>query len=312
MFKYIGKRLIHSFIALFVIITITFFLMRLAPGNPFAGENMRTTPEIAEQLNQAYGLNDPWHVQYGNYLKNIAQFDFGESMKYRGRSTNDMIAESFPVSLILGLSSLSISIGLGVLFGGIAAIYHNRMGDYISTVISVLGISIPSFVLAGLLQYFLGLKLGWFPISGWKTFSHVVLPSLSIGLCYMGNIAKLTRSSLLEENQSEYVKLARAKGLTGWSVTYRHSLKNALLSVVTYLGPLVAGVLTGSFVIENIFAIPGLGRHFVTSINNRDYTVIMGITVFYSIILLGSVLLVDILYVWLDPRIDLEGGQKKS
>lgn len=311
MAKYIGKRMIYSLIALFVIVTITYFLMRLAPGNPFAGENIRMTPEIAEQLNEAYGLNDPWYEQYWNYLKSVVQFDFGESMKYRGRSTNDMIAESFPVSVALGSSALFIAIGFGVLFGVISATYHNRAGDYFATIVTVLGISIPSFVLAGLMQYFLGLKLNWFPISGWKSVSHMVLPAFSIGLAYMGNIAKLTRSSLLEENTSEYVKLARAKGLTGWKVTFRHSLKNALLPVVTYLGPLVAGVLTGSFVIENIFAIPGLGRHFVTSINNRDYTVIMGITVFYSIILLAAVLLVDIIYVWLDPRISLEGGQER-
>lgn len=307
MAKYIFKRLGYSLLSLLVIVTVTFFLMRLAPGNPFAAEQQLVTPQIQEQLNEAYGLNDPWYEQYFTYVKNVATFDFGESMKYRGRSTNDMIAESFPVSVTLGASSLLFAIGFGVLLGVISAMYHNKTGDYIATVISVLGISIPSFVLAGLMQYQLGLKLGWFPISGWKSNIHIVLPSLALGLGYMGNIAKLTRSSLLEQNTSEYVKLAKAKGLKKWGVVFKHSLRNALLPVVTYLGPLTAGILTGSFVIENIFAIPGLGRHFVQSINNRDYTLIMGITVFFAIVLLIAVFIVDILYVVLDPRIKLEG-----
>lgn len=307
MAKYILKRFGHSLLALFVIVTVTFFLMRLAPGNPFAAEQQVVTPQIQEQLNEAYGLNDPWYEQYFTYVKNVATFDFGESMKYRGRSTNDMIAESFPVSVTLGAASLFFAIGIGVLLGIISAMYHNKAGDYIATIISVLGISIPSFVLAGLMQYQLGLKLGWFPISGWKTNLHILLPALALGLGYMGNIAKMTRSSLLEQNTSEYVKLAKAKGLKKWGVVFKHSLKNALLPVVTYLGPLTAGILTGSFVIENIFAIPGLGRHFVQSINNRDYTLIMGITVFFAIVLLAAVLIVDILYVFLDPRIKLEG-----
>lgn len=304
--KYILKRIGYSLLSLFVIVTITFFLMRLAPGSPFAAEQ-QAPPQIQEQLNEQYGLNDPWYQQYGRYLTNIAKFDFGQSMKYRGRSTNDIISESFSVSAMLGASSLLIAVSLGVLSGVISAMYHNRAPDYIATIISVLGISIPSFVLGGLLQYFVGLKLGWLPISGWVTPLHIVLPSLALGLGYMGNIAKMTRSSLLEQNTSEYVKLARAKGRTKWGVAFNHSLKNALLPVVTYLGPLTAGILTGSFVVENIFAIPGLGRHFVQSINNRDYTVIMGITVFFAIILLAAVLIVDILYVFLDPRIQLDG-----
>ncbi|MGO4938119.1 ABC transporter permease [Fundicoccus sp. Sow4_H7] len=308
MWKYVLKRTAYILIALIVIITATFFLMRLAPGNPFAGEQQTMTPAILEQLNRKYGLDDPWYVQYWNYLVNVFRFDFGESMKYRGRSTNDMIAESFPVSLALGGQSLLIAIGLGVLLGVISAMYHNKAGDYISTIIAVLGISIPSFILAGLLQYFLGLKLGLFPISGWKSYMHTILPSIALGLGYMGNIAKMTRSSLLEQNTSEYVKLAKAKGLRKWGVVFKHSLRNALLPVVTYLGPLTAGIVTGSFVVENIFAIPGLGRHFVLSIGNRDYTVIMGTTVFYSILLLFAVLIVDILYVLIDPRIQLEGA----
>ncbi|MGX7076124.1 ABC transporter permease [Globicatella sanguinis] len=306
--KYIFKRIVYILIALFFIITLTFFLMRIAPGSPFASERA-LTPAIEKQLNETYGLDNPWYVQYKDYLLNILKFDFGESMKYKGRSTNDMIFQSFPISLALGAQALFLAVGFGVLLGVISAMYHNKLGDYISTIIAVLGISIPSFILAGLMQYFLGLKLGLFPLSGWKGFSYTVMPSFAMALSYMGNVAKMVRSSMLEQNTSEYVKLARAKGLRKWSVVFKHSLRNALLPVITYLGPLTAGVVTGSFIVENIFAIPGLGKHFVTSINNRDYTMIMGTTVFYSILLLFAVLIVDIIYVMVDPRIKLEGAE---
>ncbi|HJF16750.1 MAG TPA: ABC transporter permease [Globicatella sulfidifaciens] len=306
--KYIFKRIVYILIALFFIITLTFFLMRIAPGSPFASERA-LTPAIEKQLNETYGLDNPWYVQYKDYLLNILKFDFGESMKYKGRSTNDMIFKSFPISLALGAQALFLAVGFGVLLGVISAMYHNKLGDYISTIIAVLGISIPSFILAGLMQYFLGLKLGLFPLSGWKGFSYTIMPSFAMALSYMGNVAKMVRSSMLEQNTSEYVKLARAKGLRKWNVVFKHSLRNALLPVITYLGPLTAGVVTGSFIVENIFAIPGLGKHFVTSINNRDYTMIMGTTVFYSILLLFAVLIVDIIYVMVDPRIKLEGAE---
>lgn len=308
MFKYIMNRLIQMFIALFCIVTVTFFLMRIAPGNPFASEKS-PPPAIQKQLNEAYGLDNPWYVQYADYLGDVARFDFGQSMKYKNRSTNDMIMKSFPISFALGMEALFIAIGLGVLLGVISASYHNRFGDYMATIIAIMGISVPSFILASLAQYFFGLQLGWFPISGWKGFTHTILPAFSIALAFMGNIAKMVRSSMLEQNTSEYVKLAKAKGLTKWKIVFKHSLRNALLPVITYLGPLAAGVVTGSFIVEKIFAIPGLGKHFVTSINNRDYTVIMGTTVFYSILLLTAVLLVDILYVVVDPRIKLEGAE---
>ncbi|MED3661234.1 ABC transporter permease [Ureibacillus sp. FSL K6-8385] len=310
MLKYIIKRIIHILIALFLIVTATFFLMKAAPGNPFANER-DFPPEIEANLNAKYGLDNPWYIQYKDYLINTLKFDFGESMKYKERSTNDIIAEGFPVSLALGLEAMLIAVGLGVLFGIIAALYHNRFPDYIATTIAVLGISVPSFVLAGLMQYFISLKLGLFPVAGWNGFKYTVLPALAIALTHAGYIAKLVRSSMLEENHSEYVKLARAKGLGKWTIVFKHTLRNALMPVITYLGPLTAGVVTGSFIIEQIFAIPGLGRHFVQSITNRDYTVIMGTTVFYAIILMFAVLIVDILYTIIDPRIKLKGGGRK-
>ncbi|MEG0383651.1 ABC transporter permease [Solibacillus cecembensis] len=309
MVKFIIKRLLYIVLAMYLIITATFFLMQLAPGSPFASER-DLPPAIEEQLNAKYGLDNPWYIQYKDYLVDTITFDFGESMKYTGRSTNDIIAEGFPVSLALGLQAMILAIGLGILLGVISALYHNKFADYAATIFAVLGISVPSFILAGLLQYYLSFKLGMFPVSGWKGFAYTILPSFAIAITHAGFIAKLTRSSMLEQNNSEYVKLARAKGLGKWTVVFKHTLRNALLPVVTYLGPLFAGVITGSFVIEQIFAVPGLGRHFVTSITNRDYTVIMGTTVFYSLILLFAVLIVDILYSVIDPRIKLKGAKK--
>lgn len=309
MLKYILKRLVYMLVALFIIVSATFFLMKLAPGSPFASER-ELPPAIEQQLNAKYGLDNPWYVQYKDYLVSSFTLDFGESMKYKGRSVNDMISDGFPVSLVLGIEAMVLAVGLGVLLGVISALYHNKFPDYVSTVIAILGISVPSFILAGLLQYFLSFKLGWFPVTGWKGFIYTILPATAIALTHAGYIAKLTRSSMLEQNNSEYVKLARAKGIGKWTVVFKHSLRNALLPVVTYLGPLTAGVLTGSFIIEQIFAIPGIGRHFVQSITNRDYTTIMGVTVFYSIILLLAVLIVDILYSFIDPRIKLKGAKK--
>jgi len=307
--KYILKRLMYILLALFVIVTATFFLLRLAPGNPFASER-NFPPQIEEKLNETYGLNNPWYIQYKDYLIDAATFNFGESMKYKARSTNDMIAEGFPVSLTLGIEAMLLAIGFGVLIGVVAALYHNRWPDYLATTFAVLGISVPSFILAGLMQYFIAYKLQLFPISGWKGFSYSILPALAIAFSHMGFIAKLTRSSMLEQNNSDYVKMARAKGIGKWTVVFRHTLRNALLPVITYLGPLTAGVVTGSFIVEQIFAVPGLGKHFVQSITNRDYTVVMGTTVFYAIILLFAVFIVDILYSVIDPRIKLKGAKK--
>lgn len=299
----------YILLALFVIVTATFFLLRLAPGNPFASER-NLPPQIEEKLNETYGLNNPWYIQYKDYLIDAATFNFGESMKYKARSTNDMIAEGFPVSLTLGIEAMLLAIGFGVLIGVVAALYHNRWPDYLATTVAVLGISVPSFILAGLMQYFLAYKLQLFPISGWKGFTYSILPALAIAFSHMGFIAKLTRSSMLEQNNSDYVKMARAKGIGKWTVVFRHTLRNALLPVITYLGPLTAGVVTGSFIVEQIFAVPGLGKHFVQSITNRDYTVVMGTTVFYAIILLFAVFIVDILYSVIDPRIKLKGAKK--
>lgn len=309
MAKYITKRLLYLLLSLYLIITATFFLMRIAPGNPFTGEK-QLPPEIQASLNEHYGLNQPWYVQYGDYLVKIAQWDFGPSFKYKSRTVNDLINDGFPVSLFLGMEAIFIALALGVILGIIAALRHNKWQDYSAMIVAVLGISVPSFIMATVLQYFLAIKFHIFPVARWETFMHTVLPALALASTPMAFIARLTRSSMLEVLSNDYIRTAKSKGLGQGAITVKHAIRNALLPVVSYMGPLSAGIITGSFVIEKIFGIPGLGSHFVMSISNRDYTVIMGVTVFYSIILLSAILLVDIAYGLIDPRIKLTGGKK--
>ncbi len=307
--NYIGKRLLYMLLSLWLIITATFFFMRMAPGNPFTSEK-RLPPEIEANLNAFYGLNEPWYVQYWEYLVKISKWDFGPSFKYKSQTVNDLINSGFPVSLTLGVEAILIALAIGVLLGVIAALNHNKWPDYSAMVVAVFGISMPSFILATLLQYFLAIKMGIFPVALWETPMHSVLPALALAASPMAYIARLTRSSMLEVLANDYIKTAKSKGLSKGVITMKHTIRNAMLPVVSYMGPLSAGIITGSFVIEQIFGIPGLGSHFVTSIQNRDYTVIMGITSFYSIILLLCILLVDIAYGLIDPRIKLAGGKK--
>ncbi len=285
--------------------------MKAAPGGPFASER-RLPPAIEEQMNEAYGLNDPIIVQYVDYLVNALTFDFGPSFKYEGQEVMDIILRGFPYSLILGLEAIFIALGIGVLLGVFAALKHNKFGDYTAMVIAVLGISVPSFIMATILQFIFASKLEWFSIARMESFSDTILPALALATTPLAFIARLMRSSMLDVLHSDYIKTAKAKGMSQRIVTYKHGLRNAMLPVVSYIGPLVAGILTGSFIIEQIFGIPGLGKEFVTSITNRDYTVIMGTTVFYSVILLFSILIVDLIYGLIDPRIKVaaKAGEK--
>lgn len=285
--------------------------MKAAPGGPFASER-KLPPKIEEQLNETYGLNEPMHVQYAEYLVNVMKWDFGPSFKYVGQNVNDIINRSFPYSLILGLEAIFIALAFGVLLGVIAALKHNKFADYSAMIIAVLGISVPSFILATVLQYVFAIKLQALPVAKFDSFAHTILPAVALATTPLAFIARLMRSSMLDVLNSDYIKTAKSKGLSQRIVTYKHALRNAILPVVSYLGPLIAGILTGSFIIEKIFAIPGLGNEFVESVTNRDYTIIMGTTVFFSIILLVSILLVDIVYGLIDPRIKVtgEGGRK--
>jgi oligopeptide transport system permease protein len=302
--RYLGKRIFFMLLSLFLIITATFFIMKAVPGGPFTSEK-NVPDEIRAALEAKYKLNLPLHEQYLDYLIGILKWDLGPSFAEKSSTVNEIINRGFPVSAHLGAQALLIAIFGGITLGVIAALKHNKWQDYTAMVLAVLGLSVPSFILASFLQYFFAMKMGWFPIAKWEGFEYTILPSLALAAMPMAFIARLTRSNMLEVMSQDYIKTAKAKGLNTVTITVKHAIRNALLPVITYLGPLVANILTGAFVIERIFGVPGLGREFVMSITNRDYTVIMGTTVFYSIILVTAVLLVDIAYTLIDPRIKL-------
>ncbi len=304
-----ANRIISSLLVLLAIISITFLLMHAIPGGPFTNEK-NLPAAVLKSIEEHYRLHDPLWQQYIDYLASLARFDLGPSFKYAGRSVNDIISESFPVSLQLGTVSIGLAILLGIPAGALAALHQNKWQDYATMLLATAGVSVPSFVLATVLVYVLAIQLGLLPAAMWGGVEYVIMPALALAAYPMAFIARLTRASMLEVLAQDYIKTARAKGLPPTVILYRHALKNALIPVITYIGPMSASVLTGSFIIENIFAIPGLGRHFVTSIYNRDYTVILGVTIFYSLLVIGLNLLVDLIYPLLDPRIKLNGKQE--
>jgi oligopeptide transport system permease protein len=309
MMRYVIQRVLLTLLSLWVIVTLTFFLMKALPGDPFTQD--RALPkEVMEALYEHYKLNDPLFVQYGNYLKQVMQGDLGPSFKYKTRSVNSIIAAGFPISATLGLEALFLALSVGVFLGTIAAIHHNRWQDFTAMLIAILGISIPSFILAAFLQYIFAIKLDLLPVARWGTFAQSILPAISLAAMPAAVIARLTRTNMIEVLKLDYIKTAKAKGLSKWRVIVFHAWKAGLLPVATYLSVLLANVLTGSFIIEKIFGIPGLGGWFINSITNRDYTVIMGVTIFYSVILLTTLFLVDLLYCWMDPRVRLQGGER--
>ncbi len=305
MLRYVFQRVLMGLGALFMIATVTFFLMQAVPGDPLRQE--KNVPEsVRRNLEEKYGLNKPVLEQYAVYMtKMFLQGDFGISFKQENRTVNEIIAEHFWVSALLGVMALTFAVIFGPMLGIVAGLNRNRWPDYVSMIIAVCGISIPSFVLAYFLQYFLALKMGLLPVGGWEGLSTMILPSMSLGMIVMASLARLMRSSMLEVVQQDYIKTAKAKGLTRLQIIFRHQIRNAILPVVIYIGPLFAAILTGSFVIESIFGIPGLGQFFVFSVAELDYTVIMGLTVFYAGFAIGIILLIDLLYSVIDPRIRL-------
>lgn len=310
MFRYIASKFFYMLVSLLILITATFFLMKAIPGNPFASEKMN--PVIQAKLNEQYGFNKPIYEQYLKYVGNLVQGDFGVSMKMVNKDVADLIGDTFAASLRLGLIAIVVSTIVGVLLGMIAALYHRKLIDNIAMVVAVLGIAVPSFVIASLLQYFLGQKAGLFNVMGLKGPLDYVLPAAALSAQPIAFIARLTRSSMLEVLHADYIKTAKAKGL-GWiTILSRHVLRNGIMPVVTYIGPMTANVITGSVAIEQIFGIGGLGKVFVNSISNRDYTVIMGVTIFYGIILMVARFLTDIAYVLIDPRIKLNNSRKEG
>ena len=304
MTRYLLRKALIFLLSLFVVSSLTFFLMHAIPGDPFTQEKA-VPPEILNAMYRHYGLDKPLHMQYLYYLKGLLTWDLGPSFKYSGRSVTEIISEGFPISFSLGMSALGFSIFIGIGLGSLAALKHMKWQDNFVMILAVIGISVPSFILATFLQYFFCMKLDWLPVARWGTISHIILPALSLAALPMAFIARLTRSSMIEIFQQDFIQTAKSKGINNFQLIYKHILRNSMLPVVTYLGPLTSSIITGSFAVEKIFGIPGLGQWFVTSIMNRDYTMIMGTTIFYSALLMLCVFLVDILYCLLDPRIDL-------
>lgn len=305
MLKYFLKRIVSSVITIFMIITITFFLMKAIPGNPFADEKM-PNPEIRAAMMEKYGLNKPVIEQYFVYLGNFIRGDFGVSYTRAGITVNKVIADGFPYSLTIGLYASLIVVFAGIGFGVMCALNQNKFIDRFFMVLSTLGATIPSFVLATGFLFIFSKTLGWVPAFGVDMAAGYIGPIVVIGAFSLSFITRLTRTSLLEVQQQDYIRTARSKGISEFKVTYKHALRNALLPVITYVGPMVASIVTGSFVIEKVFGIPGVGSLFTNSIINRDYPLIMGITVFFAILLIISVLIVDFIYVLVDPRIKLD------
>ncbi len=305
MARYVLRRIGSALVILWVIISITFVLMHAIPGGPFTSEK-KLPPQVKASIEAKYHLDDPLWKQYADYIGGVVTGDLGPSYKYEGRSVNDIIGESFPVSAQLGLLALCVAVVGGIAAGAISSMRPNGVIDYAITFVSTLGISVPTFIIGAVLVYVVGFKLGWLPVAMWRGPSYMILPVLTLAAQPMAFIARLTRSGLLDVYQQEYIRTARAKGLGAWNILIRHALGNAILPVITYIGPLAASLLTGSFIVETIFAIPGLGQYFVTSIYNRDYTVILGVTVFYSTLIVVLNIIVDMIYPIIDPRVTTE------
>jgi oligopeptide transport system permease protein len=304
--KYLIQRLVSAVLVLWLVVTLTFVLMHSIPGGPFSSE--KVLPDaVMENINARYHLNDPLGKQYVDYLKNIAHMDLGPTFRYAGRSVNDLIKDGLPKTATVGFLATIFGIGGGLILGSIAALGQNKLPDIISTFIATIGISVPSFVLATFFQYYLGYKAGLFPPVGWGEANQLVLPALALGAYPIAQVTRLMRTSMLDVLSQDYIRTARSKGLPGYLIITRHAMRNALLPIITYLGPFFAYILTGNFVIEYVFNIPGIGQFFVTGINNRDYPIIMGVTVLYCSLLVVFNLVVDLLYTFVDPRIKLTG-----
>jgi oligopeptide transport system permease protein len=286
---------------MFVLATATFFLLRLVPGDPFAGP--KVVPEVKERLRIHYGLDKPLAEQYLIYMGNILHGDFGYSLAKRGHRVNKVIKDAFPASLDLGIRAMIIAIIFGIFFGIIAALNRGKPLDYLTVILVLIGISVPSFVVAALLQYFFGVYLRILPVARYESFWHTLLPAFALSLGTMAVLARYMRASMLEVMTADYIKTAKAKGLRNNQIVIRHQIRNALFPILTILGPAIAMVLTGSFIIESIFAIPGLGRHYVLAMQNLDYTLVMGLTLFFGFFLIVMNLLVDFTYGIIDPRV---------
>lgn len=304
--SFLIKRGAIALLTIFTIITLTFVLMHSVPGGPFTSEKP-VPAAILENLNKFYHLDEPTWKQYFRYLGSLLQGDLGPSYKSQSRDVNQMLADTMPVTIQLGLQALVVAVIGGLFLGITSALYHNKVWDRFATVLAVIGTAVPSFVIATLLIQFLAVDLKWFPVAMWSSMKHTILPTIALSASPMAQITRLMRSNMLDVLGQDYIKTAKAKGLAQVRVTVYHAIRNAILPVITILGPITAHLLTGSFVIEKIFSIPGSGKMLVDGINNRDYSLIMGTTIIYGIFLVVILFIVDLLYSIIDPRIKLRG-----
>ena len=305
MLRFVASRLLQLIPVLFVIVTLTFFMVRFVPGGPFTAEKA-VSPEILKNLNAHYGLDQPLWRQYIAYLGHLARGDFGPSFKFTNRSVNEIIAAKLPASLELGGLALGVALLVGLPLGILAAARRNTWLDYLCSVTGLIGICVPTFVMGPILALVFGIYLRWFNVSGWEYADDRVLPSLTLGFVYAAYLMRLTRGGLLEVLHLDFIRTARAKGASEARILFRHALRGGLAPVVSFLGPAIAGSLTGSFIIETIFQIPGLGREFVNSATNRDYTLVVGLVVLYATLIVLMNLVVDIVQIWLNPKLRFE------
>jgi oligopeptide transport system permease protein len=302
--RYFFLRLTAAVPTLLIIVTATFFLMHAAPGGPFDQEQT-LAPEIKANLQRSYGLDQPIWIQYGRYLKSLAHGDFGPSFKYKDFTVTELIAQGFPVTFTLGVIAIALALIIGIPLGTFAALHHNTAADYVTMSFAVMGIAVPTFVVLPFLGLLFGVYLHWLPVAGWEPGSirHLALPVIALALPSLAYIARLTRGSMLEIMRAHFIRTAFAKGLPAHTVIIRHALRPALMPVASYLVPAVASIMTGSLVVESIAGLPGIGRYLVQGALNRDYTLVLGMVIIYSTLLIGLGLLVDLLYGWLDPRV---------
>lgn len=303
--KYIVKRLLLAVITIFVVATLTFFLMNAVPGGPYEAEKA-ISPQAKAALEAKFGLDQPLGIQYVTYMKNLLKGDFGPSLKQRGREVKDIIFSKFPVSARLGGISVLVALCIGIPLGCLAALNRGKLLDNIIIVVATCGIAVPSFVICSVTMYFFGAKLNLLPTVGITTWKHYILPVFALSFYPTAYIARLMRSSMLDVLSQDYMRTAKAKGVSQFKMLFKHALRNSILPVVTYVGPMMAYTLTGSFIVEKIFTIPGLGGEFVSSITNRDYMMIMGTTIFLATLMITVNVLVDIVYKIIDPRIKLK------
>ncbi len=305
MTKYILKRIGISIVTIFVLVSVVFFLARLMPGGPFNDPKMSATAKA--NLSAYYGFDKPVLEQYLTYLNNLIHGNFGFSTKYPSRTVNDLLAGAFPFSADLGIRALCFAISFGLVFGIISALNRGNKIDLFFVIVAVIGTSVPDFIMGAILQYFFAIKWGLFPIAQYKGFSYTILPAVGLGFYTMASVSRIMRASMLEVVQQDYIKTARSKGISKFRVTWKHQIRNAIMPVITILGPTVAAVLTGTFVIESLFAIPGMGKYYVESVQNNDYSLILGMTAFYGTFLVFCNMIVDILYGIVDPRVRIGG-----